>query len=116
MNKPTSLPAESRARGFTYLELVFVIVILSLLYIFGIDKLLKLRVDAEATGLAYAISGLQVALSLQMSEMVARGEMHKLPVLVGQNPMDWLLVVQAVEEEITLPVMPNIFVILTAVV
>ena len=91
MIKSTSLPVESRARGFTYLELVFVIIILSLLYVFGIDKLLKLRVDAEAAGLAYAISGLQVALSLQMAEMVARGEMHKLSMLVGQNPMDWLL-------------------------
>jgi len=30
--------------------------------------------------------------------------------------MDWLLVVQAVDEEITRPVMPNIRVMLTAVV
>jgi general secretion pathway protein G len=91
MTKCTQVSVESNVRGFTYLELVFVIIILSLLYVFGIDKLLKLRVDAEAAGLSYAISGLRVALSLQMAEMVARGEMHKLPVLVGQNPMDWLL-------------------------
>ncbi len=80
-----------RQRGFTYLEMVFVIILISLLYVLGIDKLLKLRADAEAASLAYTISGLQGALSLQMAEMVARGDMQKLPVLAGQNPVDWLL-------------------------
>ncbi|HEB58027.1 MAG TPA: prepilin-type N-terminal cleavage/methylation domain-containing protein [Gammaproteobacteria bacterium] len=78
------------ARGFTYLELIVVIIIISTLFLFAVDRLLRLRVQAEAARLAYTIGGLEVALSMQMAEMAARGEFHRLPRLAGKNPMDWL--------------------------
>lgn len=84
------LPLHIRQGGFTYLELIIVIILISALYYLSIDKLLKLRAEAEAARLAYSISGFRVALSLQMAEMVARGEMYRLPKLAGNNPVDWL--------------------------
>ena len=81
---------QAKQTGFTYLELVFVIILISILYYLSIDKLLKLRADAEQASLAYSISAYRVALSLQMAEMAARDEMYKLPRLVGKNPVDWL--------------------------
>ncbi len=84
------VPKRDRARGFTYLELIVVIIIISTLFVIAVNKLLRLRVEAEAARLAYTIGGLEVALSMQMAEMAARGEFHRLPSLAGKNPMDWL--------------------------
>lgn len=84
------IPGRRGARGFTYLELIIVIIIISTLFVFAVDKLLRLRVEAEAARLAYTIGGLEVALSLQMAEMAARGEFNRVPGLAGKNPMDWL--------------------------
>ncbi len=79
-----------RPAGFTYLELVFVIIILSVLYVLGIDRLLKIRADAEAAALAYTRSGFEVALSLQLASLAAKGRLHEATRLLGANPVDWL--------------------------
>ncbi len=78
------------ARGFTYLELVIVIIIISTLLYFAVDRLLRLEVEAERTSMQQVIGIMQSAMALAMAEHIAKGDIPGLKKYVNTNPMNLL--------------------------
>lgn len=77
----------SRLRGFTYLELVIVIALISTLAYFAMDRLLRLQVTAEKAGVEQMVGTIQSALALQIAKHIARDRIEDLQSLAGSNPM-----------------------------
>lgn len=80
----------ARQRGFTLLELVVVIIIISGLLYIGMDRLARLEVRAEQAAMEQVIGSLKSALALTMSRQVARADIAGLQRYLGTNPMDLL--------------------------
>jgi prepilin-type N-terminal cleavage/methylation domain-containing protein len=74
-------------RGFSLLELLIVVVIISVLMVVAIDKLLKLRYEAERVMVQSVVAALRSALYVEFSASTARGEKNRLDGLRGSNPM-----------------------------
>jgi prepilin-type N-terminal cleavage/methylation domain-containing protein len=74
-------------RGFSLLELLIVVVIISVLMVVAIDKLLKLRYEAEHVMVQSVVGALRSALYVEFSASTARGEKNRLDSLRGSNPM-----------------------------
>jgi type II secretory pathway pseudopilin PulG len=78
------------ARGFTYLELVIVIIIISTLLYVAIDRLLRLEVEAERASMQQVIGILQSALAMAMAEQIAKGDIPAMKKYINTNPMNLL--------------------------
>ncbi|MGD9385681.1 MAG: prepilin-type N-terminal cleavage/methylation domain-containing protein [Thioalkalispiraceae bacterium] len=76
--------------GFSLLELVIVIIIISALLAIGINKLMKLQVQAERSAMESMIGTLQSAIALTISEHIARDNIPELIRYIGSNPMELL--------------------------
>jgi prepilin-type N-terminal cleavage/methylation domain-containing protein len=74
-------------RGFSLLELVVVVVIVSLLALAAIDRLLKLRFEAERAGVQSVVGALKSALYIEFAAAAARGEIGRMGEAAGSNPM-----------------------------
>jgi prepilin-type N-terminal cleavage/methylation domain-containing protein len=74
-------------RGFSLLELLIVIVILSVLLVVAIDRLLVLRIEAERATVQTVIGALRSALYIQFAGAAARGEIRRMDTAGGSNPM-----------------------------
>ena len=74
-------------RGFSFLELLIVVVIISVLVVVAIDRLLKLRFEAERVMVESVVGALRSALYIEFSASTARGEKNRLESLPGGNPM-----------------------------
>ena len=77
-------------RGFSILELVFVITIISLLFSIAVDKLLTLRIEAERVAMNQILGSLRSAMSIQIASHISKGTVNKLAESAHGNPMDWL--------------------------
>jgi prepilin-type N-terminal cleavage/methylation domain-containing protein len=77
-------------RGFSLLELVIVIVIISILITVAISKLIALQVDAERVAMQTVVGTLRSALGIKVAERYARQDMAGIRALAGSNPMDRL--------------------------
>ena len=77
-------------RGFTLLELVVVICLISILFVFAVNRLLKLEVEAERVSVQQTLGILQSALAMEIAAHVARDTLPELDRLIGSNPMDLL--------------------------
>ena len=73
--------------GFSLLELLVVIIIISALLGFAIEKLLKLQVQAERSSMESLIGTLQSAIALTISEHIAKGKIPELKKYLNSNPM-----------------------------
>ena len=82
--------ARSCSKGFTLLELVVVIIIVSFLAVIAIAKLLAIQVDAERVSMETVLGTLRSALGMAVAESIVRQDMRRLEALVGSNPMDRL--------------------------
>lgn len=82
--------ARSCSKGFTLLELVVVIIIVSFLAVIAIAKLLAIQVDAERVSMETVLGTLRSALGMAVAESIVRQDMGRLEALVGSNPMDRL--------------------------
>jgi prepilin-type N-terminal cleavage/methylation domain-containing protein len=80
-----------RARGFTLLELVVVVVAIAILTGFALDRLLPLVGRAQHVAFKQVQNELQTALLLAAAERITRGESQSLPELARANPMSLLL-------------------------
>ncbi len=80
----------SHQNGFSLLELVIVIIIISTLLGFAIDKLLKLQVQAERSSMESIIGTLQSAIALTISEHIAKDKIPELKKYLNSNPMTLL--------------------------
>lgn len=76
--------------GFTYLELVAVILIVSLLFIVAAWKFQHLKVDAERVAFEQTASAVRSAVALQMAEYIVRDDFDRIVGMVGSNPVDYL--------------------------
>lgn len=74
-------------RGLSLLELLIVIVIISVLLVVAIDRLLALRLEAERATVQSVIGALRSALYIEFAAAAARGQMQRMDVARGSNPM-----------------------------
>jgi prepilin-type N-terminal cleavage/methylation domain-containing protein len=78
------------ARGFSLLELVVVIAIISLLMVVAIQRLMAMRVDAERVAMEVVLGALRSAIGIRVAESIVKHDMAALRALDGSNPMDRL--------------------------
>jgi general secretion pathway protein G len=79
--------ARHRSGGFSLLELVIVIVIISVLLVLAISRLLALMVDAERVTMETVAGTLRSAIGMKVAESIVKSKVSELPALVGSNPM-----------------------------
>ena len=77
-------------QGFTLLELVVVLIIISGLLAFAFDRLLKLEVQAERAAMEQVIGNLKSALALTIGKHIATDDIPGLRKYLDTNPMDLL--------------------------
>ncbi len=80
----------NRQRGFTLLELIVVISIISILAVFALNRYYKLLVDVERTSMMHDLGVMRSAIGMQVANHYVRGDMAGLTNLAGTNPMDLL--------------------------
>ncbi len=73
--------------GFSLLELVIVIVIISVLMVLAISRLLALMVDAERVTMETVAGTLRSAIGMKVAESIVKSRIADLGVLEGSNPM-----------------------------
>lgn len=76
--------------GFSLLELVIVIVIISVLLVLAISRLLALQVDAERVTMETVAGTLRSAIGMKVAESIVKSKVANLPSYEGSNPMDLL--------------------------
>ena len=76
-----------RARGFSLLELLIVIVVVGLLLAIAVERLLKMRFEAERAMVQSVMSALRSALYLDFAAAATSGRMARLDTAGGSNPM-----------------------------
>ncbi|MGA9032236.1 MAG: prepilin-type N-terminal cleavage/methylation domain-containing protein [Sulfuricaulis sp.] len=76
--------------GFSLLELVVVIVIISILLVVAISRLLALMVDAERVTMETVAGTLRSAIGMKVAESIVKSKVVDLRAYEGSNPMDLL--------------------------
>ena len=79
------------ARGFSLLEMVVVVVCIGILAGLALERLLPLIGKAERVAFIRVQGQLQNAVMLETAQRLTRGESHRVPQMVGSNPMDYVL-------------------------
>jgi prepilin-type N-terminal cleavage/methylation domain-containing protein len=74
-------------RGFSLLELLIVVVIVSVLLVVAIDRLLALRFEAERATVQTVLGALRSALYIEFAAAAAKGEIKRMDTARGSNPM-----------------------------
>lgn len=77
-------------RGFSLLELVIVIILVALLFLFAFDRLMPLRGQAEGTQVASTIGAMRSALGMEVAERIVDQGPASVAELQGANPMTLL--------------------------
>ncbi len=75
--------------GFSLLELIVVIVIVAILFGLALNHLLKWRVTAEQASVHRLIAEMRGAIKLQVASQYAKGQLHNIVTLVGNNPLNF---------------------------
>jgi len=83
--------AQSSVRGFTLIELVIVICIISILAGLFFKRVLFYQEMAEKAAVQQVVGALQTALILQFGHRMASGLGGSEKDIVKENPMDWLM-------------------------
>lgn len=76
--------------GFSLLELVVVIVIISVMLVMAISRLLALQVDAERVTMETIAGTLRSSLGMKVAESIVKGKVADLRLYEGSNPMTLL--------------------------
>ncbi|HEU5338377.1 MAG TPA: prepilin-type N-terminal cleavage/methylation domain-containing protein [Sulfuricaulis sp.] len=76
--------------GFSLLELVIVIVIISVLMVLAMSRLLALQVDAERVTMEMVAGTLRSAIGMKVAQSIVKSRIDDLPSLEGGNPMTLL--------------------------
>ena len=80
-----------RARGFTLLEMVVVVVLIGVLLTIAIDRLIRLQALAERVAMNQVLGGLRSALTLELAQHIVQGRTADLSTLARANPTRWLV-------------------------
>lgn len=76
--------------GFSLLELVVVIAIISVLLMVAVERLWGLQVDAERTAMEQVVGSLQSAVGIKLAKHWVDEDFTGIRSLAGSNPMDQL--------------------------
>jgi len=74
-------------RGFSLLEILIVIVIVSVLFVVAIDRLLRARYEAERAMVESVIGALKSALYIDFAAAAAKNQLAAMDTAAGSNPM-----------------------------
>jgi general secretion pathway protein G len=77
-------------RGFTFLELVVVVLIIAILFVAAIDKYLDLLVDVERATMEQNLGIVRSAVAMQVAKRIIEGEVGQIADMVDTNPMSYL--------------------------
>jgi len=77
--------------GFSLLEIIVVVVIISILFGLAIDHLFKWRISAEKAGVQKLVSQMRSAISLQVTKYYVKGRLGDVLNLVGTNPLVYVI-------------------------
>lgn len=77
-------------RGFSLIELIIVIAIISVLMSVFLDRIWYYQEMAEKTAMEETVGAIQSALTLQMGKNYMRGNQQALSKLATENPVKWL--------------------------
>ena len=80
-----------RARGFTLLEMVVVVILIGVLLTLAIDRLIRLQALAARVAMDQVLGGLRSALTLQLAQHIVQGRTADLGTLARANPTRWLV-------------------------
>ena len=76
-----------KQNGFTLLELVVVIVVISILGLFAIDRILVLRLAAEQASVKQLVGTIKSALGLEVARLALDGNLSAVAKLNNTNPI-----------------------------
>jgi len=74
-------------RGFSLLELLIVVVIVSVLLVVAVDRLLLLRFEAERATVQTVIAAIRSGLYIHFAGAAARGDLKRMDAVRGSNPI-----------------------------
>jgi prepilin-type N-terminal cleavage/methylation domain-containing protein len=74
-------------RGFSLLEILIVVVIVSVLFVVAVDRLLRARYEAERAMVESVIGALKSALYIDFAAAAARNQLAAMDAAAGSNPM-----------------------------
>jgi prepilin-type N-terminal cleavage/methylation domain-containing protein len=74
-------------RGFSLLELLIVIVVISVLLVIAIERLLRLRFEAERVSVQSVIAAMRSGLYIEFAAAAAGGQGTRIDAARGTNPM-----------------------------
>lgn len=77
-------------KGFTLLEMVIVIVLISILGLIILDRVWKFRIYAEEAAVTATIGNIRSALGLEVAALAVRGKTGNIASLQNTNPMKLL--------------------------
>ena len=80
----------NKHRGFTLLELVVVIFVISWLGLFAIDRIFALRIAAEQASVKQVVGIIKSALGLEVAQLALEGKMSSVAKLNKTNPIELL--------------------------
>ena len=79
-----------RRSGFSLIELMVVIAVVSVLAAVLLNRVLWYQEQAEKVAMQQVVGILRSALHLQVASLQAKGKVGELTALLEQNPMNWL--------------------------
>lgn len=79
-----------KQKGFTLLELVIVIIVISILGLFAIDRIFAIRIAAEQAAVKQIIGTIKSALGLEVARLALDGKMNAVAKLDKTNPIHLL--------------------------
>jgi len=84
-------PAPARHRGFTLIELVVVIVIISVLATVALHRLTVYQELAEKTAMESTLRIIKTGLQIRLAELIMANRQREATLLEQSNPMQWLV-------------------------
>ena len=80
----------NKQQGFTLLELIVVIIIISILGLFAIDRIWSLRMAAEQAAVTQIVGNIRSALGLEVARLALDGKISEVAKLENSNPITLL--------------------------
>lgn len=81
-------PGRGSQRGLSILEFTLVVSIVSVLGVYGAQRITALRVDLERAAIEHTLAGMRSALALEFSTLVAQGKTKQIETWSGSNPLE----------------------------
>ena len=81
---------QRKVQGFTLLELVVVVVLVSILVLVALDRVWILRIHAERAAVQTVAGNIRSALGLEVAKYALANELYKVAAMDGSNPIPLL--------------------------